>query len=367
MTTARKNFMQADRVGTYHITARCVRRSFLQGFDDYSGKDYSHRKTWIPNKIIQLLKAFAIDVGSYAIMDNHYHLILRNRPDLLRDLTHQEIASRWLMIHPNKEMRREKRVNPTKDDIEYVLMKNNMEDLRLRLSDISWFMRELNQYIAVRANREDQCKGSFLEARFKSQVLADDAAILTCMIYCDLNPIRARIADSIETSIHTSGYARYKAESAKNNLKNAKEFITQAPQQKLNQKQKKEIINQWKISKKDIWLAPLEKLNLNLRDKKRKPILKITTEQYLELLDFTGREYHKDKPGIISGNIAPILMAMGISQKQWFEKLKNYGKWYYRVLGPLFAIKDKLISTKQRWFKGVKIWENPPQESFLPV
>ena len=51
----------------------------------------------------------------------------------------------------------------------------------------------------------------------------------------------------------------------------------------------------------------------------------------------------------------------------WFEKLKNYRKWYYRVLGPLFAIKDKLISTKQRWFKGVKTWENPPQESFLSV
>ena len=104
MTSARKNIMQADKIGTYHITARCVRRSFLQGFDDYSGKDYSHRKIWIPDKINSLLKAFAIDVGSYAIMDNHYHLILRNRPDLLKNLTHQQVASRWLVIHPNKEM-----------------------------------------------------------------------------------------------------------------------------------------------------------------------------------------------------------------------------------------------------------------------
>ena len=82
----------------------------------------------------------------------------------------------------------------------------------------------------------------------------------------------------------------------------------------------------------------------------------------MELLDFTGREYHKDKPGIISGNIAPILDVMGLSQKQWLENLKNYGKWYYRVLGPLIDLKDKLISTKQRWFKGVKTWANRGKE-----
>ena len=104
------------------------------------------------------------------------------------------------------------------------IFKYDIEELRSRLSDISWFMRELNQYIAVRANLEDKCKGSFFESRFKSQNLADDAAILTCMIYCDLNPIRAQIATSIETSFNTSGYVRYQAGKAKNNLVNANEL-----------------------------------------------------------------------------------------------------------------------------------------------
>ena len=229
-------------------------------------------------------------------------------------------------------------------------------------SDISWFMWELNQYIADKANREDKCKGSFFEDRFKSQNLADDAAILTCMIYCDLNPIRAQIADSIETSTHTSGYVRYQAEQAKNNVLNAEKLKESKPNKKLNHRQEKEIETQKKIAKKVDWLAPIEKLDLNLKDSARKPILSVTTNNFLELLDFTGREYHKDKPGIISGNIAPILDVMGISQKQWFERLKNYGKWYYRVLGPLIDLKDKLIATKQRWFKGVKIWEHPPKE-----
>jgi hypothetical protein len=182
------------------------------------------------------------------------------------------------------------------------------------------------------------------------------------MIYCDLNPIRAQIATSIETSINTSGFVRYQAEQAKNNILNADELKENQPHKKLNNRQEKEIKEQKKIANKVTWLAPIEKLDLNLKDNSRTPILNITTNKYLEFLDFTGREYHKDKPGIISGNIAPILEVMGLSQKQWFENLKNYGKWYYRVLGPLIDLKEKLISTKQRWFKGIKIWENPPKE-----
>jgi REP element-mobilizing transposase RayT len=362
MTTARKDFMQADKIGTFHLVVRCVRRSFLQGFDEYSGKDYSHRKSWITDKIKQLLEAFAIDIAGVTVMDNHFHLVSRNRPDLLKNLTPFQLVVRWLKIHPTKEMRNEKRSTPTQEELNQILLKYGAEELRRRLSDISWFMRELNQYIAVKANREDKCKGSFFESRFKSQNLADDAAILTCMIYCDLNPIRAQIADSIETSFHTSGYVRYQAEMAKNNLLNAKELIESQPKTKLNKLQKKEIKKQKEIAKINNWLAPIEKLDLNLKDKKRTPILNITLNKYLELLDYTGREYHKDKPGIISGNIAPILDVMGLSQKQWFENLKNYGKWYYRVLGPLIDLKDKLISTKQRWFKGIKAWANRGNE-----
>ncbi len=79
--------------------------------------------------------------------------------------------------------------------------------LRDRLSDLSWFMKDLKEPIARRANEEDGVTGCFWEGRFKSPRLLDDPAKLAGMVYVDLNVIRANLAVtrcSPEQSDHTS-------------------------------------------------------------------------------------------------------------------------------------------------------------------
>ncbi|TMO69599.1 transposase, partial [Pseudoalteromonas sp. S3785] len=74
---------------------------------------------------------------------------------------------------------------------------------RERRSSISWFMRLLDEHIARRANKEDNCTGRFCVGRFKSQALLDEAALAACMAYVAFHPMRAKMANNPEESAHT--------------------------------------------------------------------------------------------------------------------------------------------------------------------
>ena len=76
-------------------------------------------------------------------------------------------------------------------------------NMRERLASVSEFMKYLSQPIARRANIEDDCKGKFWESRFKCQRLLDEAAVLSAMVYVDLNPVRAAMAQDLEDSDYT--------------------------------------------------------------------------------------------------------------------------------------------------------------------
>ena len=62
------------------------------------------------------------------------------------------------------------------------------------------------------SNKEDECTGRFWEGRFKAQRITDEAGLLACAMYVDLNPVRAAMAQSPEESLHTSAYDRIHAE-----------------------------------------------------------------------------------------------------------------------------------------------------------
>lgn len=200
--------------GTYHAFARCVRRGFLLGKDGYTNRNYSHRKRWIHRRVRYLARYFAIELLFFGFLSNHYHLILRNLPELVDGWDDEEVMRRACKIFPWKfeRMGVAKDSDPTPEQLKRLVADQELvEEMRSRLADPSWFMRQLNQHLATRANREDGCKGHFFEQRFKAERLSDTFALVICGLYIDLNEIVAGLAETPLDSQQTSVYARLKA------------------------------------------------------------------------------------------------------------------------------------------------------------
>jgi REP element-mobilizing transposase RayT len=207
MPIARSKQIILSQTSYYHCMSRCVRRAFLCGYDKLTGSNFEHRREWFEKRLKKLSTAFSIDVCAYAIMHNHNHLVLHVDTERAKTWSNIEVIRRWHSIHPNKTITA-MFLDPIKRDTLSPIQLSTVQKIaniyRERLTNISYFMKALNQYIALRANREDCCSGRFWESRFKSQALLDERAILSCMIYVDLNPIRAGVATTLENSHYTS-------------------------------------------------------------------------------------------------------------------------------------------------------------------
>jgi REP element-mobilizing transposase RayT len=312
----RSEICAGSEVQVFHLINRCVRRTYLCGQDRRSGKDYSHRKEWIRERLEELAGIFGIDILGFAVMSNHLHVVVRTRPDLVSAWSDDEVALRWWRLFPQRRNEDFSAAEPT--EFELNIIRNDAAGLlekRKRLSDISWLMRCLVEPIARRSNKEDEVTGRFWEGRFKAQPLLDETAIAACMAYVDLNPIRAKIASTLEASDFTSVQARIADRQA------AGEATT--------------------VPAKDIgiehgqqagWLAPiaLDPPRQRVREKStdrrasNKGCLPMTLDQYLSLLDWTGRQIRKDKPGSMPAECAPILERLQCSAETWLDFVNNF-------------------------------------------
>lgn len=194
-----------------HCINQCVRRAFLCGKDELTGKNYDHRRELIRGRLEFLAGVMGIEVLGYAIMSNHFHTILRGRHDLVAAWSDDQVALKWWMLCPVRKNKDGSPAEPTEFEINQIRNdKKGLKEKRQRLSSISWFMRFLSERIAKEANKQDKCSGRFWEGRFKAQVLLDAAAILACMQYVELNPLRGGIAKTPEDSNFTSAQDRLK-------------------------------------------------------------------------------------------------------------------------------------------------------------
>lgn len=211
MATPRNQLVDAQTPMFYHITSRCVQSAWLMGRDPVTRVDYSHRKAWLISRIESITPAFAVSVETYAVMSNHFHLVVYYDPLAASRWCDEEVARRWYIAHPSQL---DDANDPECLDAAIERMLDDQERIdhcRKQLGSLSEFMKCLKQPIAYRANRESDTDGSYWAKRFYSGAILSEGALAAVMAYVDLNPIRAKIVRRLEDCRDTGLASRIQA------------------------------------------------------------------------------------------------------------------------------------------------------------
>ncbi len=237
---------------------------------------------------------FAVEVAGYAVMSNHLHVVLRMQVVHAGGWSAEEVVGRWWSIYPRQRLRdgtpipaTEAQVGEQARDAAWVAVR------RQRLADLGWMMKALKEEISRRANREDGCSGAFWEGRFTSVPLLDNAALTACMAYVDLNPVRAGIAPTPEASPYTGVHTRIAARQS---------------------------------GRADHWLAPLARCTVAQPEGPIVPEVEapFSEDEYLTLLDATGRSLAKGKKGRIDPDLPPLLARLDLEVEAWLATMVGW-------------------------------------------
>jgi len=307
MPQPRYRQVSVDDTPYYHCVSRCVRRAFLCGVDPFSGFSFEHRRQWIVDRIKLLCSVFAVDLCAYAIMSNHYHIVVRIDVDEAMSWSDEEVAQRWMQIFSGPLLMHQYLGNADLTDTELECIAELFASWRERLADLSWFMRCINEPIARLANAEDHCTGRFWEGRFKSQALLDARAVLACMAYVDLNPIRTTMAKTPEQSDYTSIQERIHHPEGSC----LRPFADQDD----------------------------DGIPFGLKD-------------YLELVDWGGREIKRNKRGYIPASAPPILTRLRMDAAPVLDYLAKDDLPSFSALGPVSMLKAFASSVGRSFIKG---------------
>jgi REP element-mobilizing transposase RayT len=311
MPGTRERLFDLTNPGWVHCISRCVRRAFL------AGGRFAHRRGWVEDRLKALAGVFACEVGAYAVMSNHVHVVVRMDPEAALSWTALEVAERWCVLFG--------KMLPKGPDgrVEAGVVAGLAADAgwvaerRKRLGSLSWFMRALCEDIARRANAEDDCTGRFWEGRFTSVPLLDQAALIACMAYVDLNPVRAKIADRPERSAFTGVRERIRARQRHRIGQRAKA---------LPAAERRTVLANAGLSappataESGLWLAPVARCTVGDPPTRNR----VTADDYLALVDATGRALRAGKRGAIPPELAPILARLDVSVEDWIATMTGW-------------------------------------------
>jgi len=317
MAKLRSEVVDLQNTTYYHCITRCVRREFLLNNIEKELK----KKETMEKRIFKLKECFAVNILAYSIMDNHYHVALQVDESLIQNMTDDEILERWTSVFKGHECV-QKYLNG--DDLfvyEEEIVKKYIQEYRRRMTDISWFMKTLNEHIAKKANKEDNVKGHFWEHRFLCIPIIGRERLLETMAYIDLNPLRAAVVKTPENGEFTSLKRRVELlklskigisfkDALNKKIKNSKDEI------------KKDLLQHIEITNEDLgnsdilkafgfesckgYLLGLEPLEDDLGNILRNHI-DLSCEEYLKFVDQEGRKIREDKKGFIAQNESCII------------------------------------------------------------
>ena len=316
MPQSRKSQISLIDTPYYHCVSRCVRRSFLCGEDTFTGQNYEHRRGWVEERLLLLGSVFSIDICAYAVMSNHTHVVLYVDKEQADSWSMAEVLRRWHLLHQGTLLSQKYQRGDDLTKSELLSLKETTEVYRQRLYDISWLMRNLNEHIAREANKEDNCTGRFWEGRFKSQALLDESTVLACMAYVDLNPIRAKMETTPETSKHTSIQNRIQSLIKGEQPKKLMSFVGDHRQN----------------MPKGIAYSLID---------------------YCELVDATGRCIREDKAGHIEHRHSPILERIGLNSAQWLTLTTEFEQHFHTAVGSEHMLQQFKQHTDHQRIRGM--------------
>jgi hypothetical protein len=318
MTMARSQLVDTSVTRYYHCISRCVRRAFL------CGEGFEHRKQWIEDRLQTLAGCFAVSVCGFAVMDNHLHVLVRLDADGVNGWSAEEVVRRWFTAYPPKTLTGEEM------EVSQAWIDHQANDeprvavLRARLASLGWFMKALKEPLARMANKEDDCKGTFWESRYKSIAILDEEALLATCAYIDLNPVAAGVAAAPERSPHTSVQQRVEHVQEKGKLEALKAAAAGA------------VAGSRALGdvEQDLWLCPIE--DRRRQGGKREGLLEgFSLGSYLLLVDYTSRLCRQGKARV-SQAVVSILDRLGTSADVWGQRIQRlFAK--SRLLGSYFC------------------------------
>ena len=381
MTSPRSTLVSVADTPWYHLVSRCVRRAFLCGHDALSGRSFEHRRGWIAERIQVLSGIFAMDVAAYAVMSNHYHLVLHIDSARAEGWSDEEVLRRWTRLFRGPEPVRRWLADPgaPRGDGVRLAIQGYVETYRARLQDVSWYMRVLNETIARQANLEDGVTGRFWEGRFKSQALLDEQAVLTAMAYVDLNPIRAGMADTPETSEYTSISERIALLRGAHESEEVEAAGDTAPAT-VHRKGGEPRLSLVSCARSSPHRAPGRRgradpsLELQpesvLRSFPKAPLMPFDATgrmieaipfafgDYLDLVETTGRVIREDKRGFIPGEVPDLLTRLQIDPESFVTASMRMVRQFGHSIGTPEHLTDRIVARQARYMRGLNAARN---------